>query len=292
MDLHDELTLTNAGLPEIKTFSMTVKDLELKIASHFPLSDGEEWDVNGLIVGDPRAHITGVAIALDPTIQTIQATIDSGANVLLTHHPLFLNPPRRFLLDDHFGSLSGHCVALALSRGISLMNFHTCLDVNSAVANLYSGCLNLRLIKYLSPRSLDENKGYAILCSTDEDESINTLKQLASRTAAVFETTPKIWGKIDNLIDSVAICNGSAGDFVQTCISSQVDCLICGEVRYHDALNAYQHGLSIIELGHDVSEYPLCALLAQTVHAEGVPQERISIINQRNKWTYQDSINL
>ncbi len=292
MKSHEELTVTNSGLPDLKSFKMTVKDLEVKLRSHFPLCDGEEWDINGLIVGSPQSRVTGVVIALDPTLFAIQATINSGANVLLTHHPLFLHPPKRFLLNDQASSLSGSCVALALSNGISLMNFHTCLDANFAVAELYSGCLNLRFIKYLCPRSEDNKMGYIILCSTDEDDSINTLKQLASRTAVVFETTPKIWGDLDNLIHTVAICNGSAGDFVQTCIASKVDCLICGELRYHDALEAYQQGLSIIELGHDVSEYPLCALLAQTVHSEGVPQERISIINQHHKWSYQDSISL
>ena len=84
-------------------------------------------------------------------------------------------------------------------------------------------------------------------------------------------------------------CGGSAGSLLQECLDQGVECLICGEAKYHEALDASLSGLSIIELGHDVSEFPLCALLAAQVQAAGIAQNCISMIDQKNKWYTPES---
>ena len=64
-------------------------------------------------------------------------------------------------------------------------------------------------------------------------------------------------------VSASVFANGSAGNVVEACVAEKVDCLICGEVRYHAALDAAQAGLDIIEVGHDASELPLTAILAR-----------------------------
>jgi len=46
-------------------------------------------------------------------------------------------------------------------------------------------------------------------------------------------------------------------------MAAGADALVCGEVRYHDALDAAESGLAIIEVGHDVSEWPLVEVLGR-----------------------------
>ena len=48
-----------------------------------------------------------------------------------------------------------------------------------------------------------------------------------------------------------------------------VDCLICGELKYHSALAAAQAGLNILELGHDVSERIFAHVLCQAAKEAG-----------------------
>ena len=69
-----------------------------------------------------------------------------------------------------------------------------------------------------------------------------------------------------------------------------VDCLVCGELKYHDALDAAESGLAIIELGHDVSELPLCALLATEVVKAGIPESCVTILNQENNWYIPEAL--
>ncbi len=82
---------------------------------------------------------------------------------------------------------------------------------------------------------------------------------------------------------------GSAGSLLDACLAQGVECLICGEVKYHEALDASLSGLCIIELGHDVSELPLCDVLAAHVQAAGVASECITMINQKDNWYTPES---
>ncbi len=69
-----------------------------------------------------------------------------------------------------------------------------------------------------------------------------------------------------------------------------VDCLICGEIKSHEALDVSQAGLGVIELGHDVSELPLVAVLADAVVRLGVPQDKIVVLDQGANWAYPEAM--
>ncbi|MHB9002502.1 MAG: Nif3-like dinuclear metal center hexameric protein [Coriobacteriia bacterium] len=92
-----------------------------------------------------------------------------------------------------------------------------------------------------------------------------TLADLAQKAAAAFASTPRVWGDASRRVVRVATATGSAGGLLGDVHDSGADALVAGEVRYHDALTAMASGLGIIELGHDVSEWPLVPVLAHAV---------------------------
>ncbi|MBW3080663.1 Nif3-like dinuclear metal center hexameric protein [Bifidobacterium saguinibicoloris] len=55
----------------------------------YPLRYAEEWDEPGLIVGDLTRPVTRIAFAADPTMDVVDEAIRWGAELLVTHHPLF-----------------------------------------------------------------------------------------------------------------------------------------------------------------------------------------------------------
>lgn len=75
---------------------MIVADLERALLVRYPKTDAEPWDHVGLSVGDPAAEITGVACALDATEANVHRAQEAGANVLLTHHPIYIKAPEAF----------------------------------------------------------------------------------------------------------------------------------------------------------------------------------------------------
>ena len=109
-------------------------------------------------------------------------------------------------------------------------------------------------------------RGAARLGRVSDLSEPTTLAQLAAQAALTFGSTPRVWGDPARWISRVATATGSAGGLLGDIQDSGADALVAGEVRYHDALTAMASGLGgIIELGHDVSEWPLVPILADAV---------------------------
>ena len=94
-----------------------------------------------------------------------------------------------------------------------------------------------------------------------------TLVQLAQTATDAFGVIPRVWGDPEITLERVATATGSAGSLIGDALACGATALVAGEVRYHDALDAKQAGLAIVEVGHDVSEWPLVDLLREVVTA-------------------------
>lgn len=266
---------------------VTVGSLERSLLSAFPAQDALSWDYTGMRVGNPAEEVRGVAVALDPTVRAMKEAVEMGANVLVTHHPVFLDAPDLFTPYDFQGQTSGAGLHYALSHGLSCMAFHTACDVSVEGLAILPSLLRLKQVGVLEPLEHDRNKGFGALCAVQEETS---LQHLSARCVSVFESFPRVWGNPSTKIETVVTCGGSAGSLIKKCLAHSVDCLICGEVKYHDALDAAESGLTIIELGHDVSELPLCALLAAEVVKAGVAQSCVTILKQENNWYIPETV--
>lgn len=284
-----DLAKLDGGTISKQSKSLTVGQLERALLARFPRADAEEWDRMGLLVGDPAAPVEGVAVALDPTYKAVEAAEAAGANVLLTHHPAFLDPPTTIAPSRDIASQQGVNVYAAVRKGVALMNFHTALDVSNEAMRMLPEMLSLDYEGVLVPSGDDPNKGYGQKCAVRASDDPFKLSHLAARCTSVFGRAPRVWGDFRDVLRSIVVANGSAGNVVRACVRDHVDCLVCGEVRYHDALDAAQAGLCIVELGHDASELPLAALLAQAVVDAGVPKDRVSIVDQSANWSQPDS---
>ena len=268
---------------------LSIGQLELALLKRWPREDAFEWDRTGLLVGDPAQTVTGVAVALDPTGDAIEAASKMGANVLLTHHPVFLDPPPRIMPVHKLATTPGVNVYNAVSQGVALMNFHTALDVSAEVTRLIAGMLSLDFERVLEPFASDARKGLGQVCAVRAADRPFKLAHLAARCTSVFGRAPRVWGDPAASLERIVVANGSAGDTVWSALDAGITCLVCGEIGYHKALDASQAGMSIVEVGHDVSEFPLTALLAQAAIDAGVPSANVAIVDQSGKWSVPDS---
>ncbi|MBQ3300919.1 MAG: Nif3-like dinuclear metal center hexameric protein [Eggerthellaceae bacterium] len=280
-----ELALSPKGpIAQVKGIS-TIWELEHALLERFPEKDAEEWDVMGLVVGDPSMSVKSIAVALDPTVQAIEEAHALGCNVLVTHHPAFLKAPEKISPSRFVANAPGAIVWEAVRRNVALINVHTALDVSCEASRMLPSIVGLDLIGVLDKLEGALDRGYGQLCKVRENDSPFTLEKLAARCTTVFGRLPRVWGDQDAVIRTVATATGSAGNVVGLCLKAQVDCLICGEVKYHDALDAAAAGLSIIELGHDVSELPYVNLLSGVLAELGIPSSKIMPLDQGRNWT-------
>lgn len=278
---------------------LTIGRLEEALKKVFPPRYAAEWDRTGLLVGERALPVQAVAVALDPTVAAIEEAAASGANVLVTHHPAFLEPPTEFSPEPSPALSSGAVIWAAIRNKVALIDFHTALDVSPQGQHVLPQMLGLQPLDEVVEAVDAAAKpaiGYGALCVVPHaDEAPETLGQLAARCTAVFGRAPRVWGNMDARVRTVVTATGSAGTLGHDALRLEepaVDCLIAGEVRYHAALELSQAGLSIIELGHDASELPLAAVLAEAVANAGVPKTAIYMIDQRHNWSYPEAIRL
>jgi putative NIF3 family GTP cyclohydrolase 1 type 2 len=110
-----------------------------------------------------------------------------------------------------------------------------------------------------------------------------TLESLVERCTKAFGTVPRVWGDASITVATVATATGSAGSLISEARSRGADVLVAGEVRYHDAMAAGE--LAVIELGHDVSEWPLVGVLADAVRqTPGVDPAQVIVESAAYGW--------
>ncbi len=84
-----------------------------------------DWDAVGLVCGDPSAPVRRVLLAVDPVDAVVDEAVAWHADLLLTHHPLFLRPVHGVPAT----SSKGRVVHRLVRSGCGLYTAHTNADV-------------------------------------------------------------------------------------------------------------------------------------------------------------------
>lgn len=258
-----------------------VSEIARAIESAFPSSSAAFWDCNGLVVGDGNREVTGVVFALDPTLEVINHAHQMGANVVVTHHPVYITPPERLAVDSSYAS---NVIHAAIRNNIALINAHTNLDLAIRSKNLIGEKLMLRSEGEL-PSSGDDVGGQGAPFGQLWSGDVRSLAEVARQCVAVFGQPARVWGKPDHQVTRVATATGSASSRIEEAVAAHVDLLIGGEVKYHDAMSAIERGVAVIELGHDVSEWLMVPLLQEVVVENcGLPTTMIHQFDSNPRW--------
>lgn len=102
---------------------MNIRDIFGLIEQAAPPHMAASWDRCGVQVAAAATDASKVAVALDPTPETLAEALAWGAQVVLTHHPLGKTPRLPDRLDTHHEALR-----LLLAHGAWLYAAHTTLD--------------------------------------------------------------------------------------------------------------------------------------------------------------------
>lgn len=116
--------------------------------ARYPPAWAESWDAVGLVVGDPDAVVRRVLFAVDPVAAVVTEAAERGADLLVTHHPLYL----RGTTSVAATTAKGRVVHRLIAGGCGLFVAHTNADVaDPGVSDALAGLFDLRDLRPLSP---------------------------------------------------------------------------------------------------------------------------------------------
>lgn len=230
---------------------MNVKDVVNILNEKCPMSMAEPWDNVGLLVGDEKAVVKKVLVALDPIRSVINEALVCGADLIVTHHPVMFKPAKTITRD----TFDGRIISTLLENKINLCAMHTNVDFyekgpNHTAAKL----LNLADVKTLVPHPDVANAGIGKIGTLPFAVPIS-LESLAEYVKKSFKADfVRLAGTPTADVHKVALVTGSGMDYVDAAIEQGADVLITGDIKYHQAHDAVERGIYLIDVGHFESE--------------------------------------
>jgi dinuclear metal center YbgI/SA1388 family protein len=129
-----------------------LRDVLDALEAAYPPALAESWDAVGLVCGDPDEPVSRVLVAVDPVPETVAEAVDTGAQLLVTHHPLLLRGVHGVPADQPKGRL----VHQLVRAGVALFTAHTNADsADPGVSDALAEALGLRVEGPLQPRAAE-----------------------------------------------------------------------------------------------------------------------------------------
>lgn len=226
-----------------------------------PFCIQESWDNSGLLVGEMNDDVDRVYISLDIDKKLLDEVEEKS--LIITHHPLIF----KGLKSIDFAKYPSSLIKMMIKKDISLISMHTNFDkthLNRYVATEVFGYKNIQCSEHICY--------FDVNCSFDE-------LSLHVKSSLGLDIIRCVEGQ--TYIKRCALTTGSGGDLIN---DVEADCFLSGDFKYHQALEAKENKLSLIDIGHYESERYFSVCLSKNL--ENLPL-KVIMSNSQNPFEYK-----
>ena len=228
----------------------TVNDILEYMWELAPEEGKESWDNVGHLVGRGSAQVTKVLVALDITPKVIDEAIESGVQLIVSHHPLIWDTYRH-VNDSVFQQEK---VIRLIENRIAAICMHTNLDeAVDGVDDTLVETLGLTAETHLAEGKIGH------ICNLPEEMPLGDF--LAHVKNALKATGLRYYDS-GKPVKKVATGCGSCGEYIMDAIKAGCDTFITGDVKYNYFLDAEGCGINLIDAGHFATENPIVEKIA------------------------------
>lgn len=256
---------------------ITVRQVYEAMQAIAPLELAEHWDNPGLLV-DCGGQMHRVLAALDITPEVVAEAAAKQCEMIVSHHPVIFDPLKKIGPQDVPFQL--------VQAGISAICMHTNLDAaEGGVNEVLAGIFGMR-----------DWEVFADGCGRVGEVDPITVPELARKAQAVLggrcnrpRSGPAVQVKFvdtGRTVKRLAVISGAGGSMFEDALAVGADCLLTGEANHHAAIDAVRLGLSLVAAGHYATEFPVCAAIADRLHA-AFPELEVRVSGEnRDPFTY------
>ena len=236
------------------------------LAARYPVRLAESWDAVGWVCGDPHAHVTRVLFAVDPTEVVAEYAERVGANLIVTHHPLFLTPVHGIAAVTPAGRL----VHGLIEQGRGLYTAHTNADrARNGVSDALAAALGVVDTVPLIPDDVDPDVGLGRVGTLAQPMALAAFADRVAHELPATAQGVRISGDPDALIERVAVCGGSGESLAGVADEAGADVFVTSDAKHHRTMDHRAGGgCAIIDVAHWASEWPWLDLAARLLRED------------------------
>ena len=233
---------------------VTVNDIYTYMKSIAPEELAGKNDNVGFLVGAGGTHVKKLLVALDVTSAVITEALDTGAELIVAHHPMFFSLST--VTDEN---VTGKKIVDMLSGGLSAICMHTNLDaarggVNDALAasvGIADSGMDVQPLSDYAPLPEGESESYGkvgyLKTPCQMPEYLKFLKTaLGTNGLRYYDAGRDVY--------KVALAGGAGGAEWPSAIKSGCDTFITADIKYHLFLEAMETGINLIDGDHFCTE--------------------------------------
>ncbi|ATL27378.1 Nif3-like dinuclear metal center hexameric protein [Streptomyces formicae] len=228
----------------------------------WPAELAESWDAVGTVCGDPDAEVSRVLFAVDPVQEIADEAVRLGAQLLVTHHPLYL----RGTTTVAASTFKGRVVHDLIKNDVALHVAHTNADrADPGVSDALAGALDLRVVRPLVPDPADQRgrRGLGRICALEHPLTLSELAERAAKRLPATAQGIRVAGDPERLIRTIAVSGGSGDSLFDDVRAADVDAFLTADLRHHPASEARERTpLALLDAAHWATEWPWCELAA------------------------------
>lgn len=235
----------------------TVADVAEAMERWAPASLVDAGDNVGLLAGFSGRAVNSVLIALDVDGDVLAYAKHIGAKLIVAHHPFIY----RAIAAVSDGSPAGRLVATALEAGIAVFAAHTNLDrAAGGVNDALCGAVGLQDAVQAKDGSIGRMASLA--APMELDAFARHVKQV------LLAPVVRVSGDKAKPVKKIYVISGAGRHDIADAVHAGADCMLTGEIGYHDGQEALGCGLCIVEAGHYYSEMPVLSRIESHLQSE------------------------
>lgn len=239
----------------------TVRNIFSYFESVVPTAMKMGNDNPGFLVGNGDQEVRKALIALDITDAVVAEAIDYGAQLIISHHPLFFS-----VNSASTETLIGRKIVAMLSSGISAICLHTNLDAaKDGVNDTLMRVLGAETEGIIEPYGKYEDGtsyGMGRFGRVQEMPLQNFLK--LCKTA--LNCNGLRFVDSGKAVNKIAVCGGSGSSMLQSVADLKCDTFVTGDVKHNGFLDAKELGINLIDAGHFSTENIIVPVLHQILN--------------------------